>query len=210
MSQSTEKDNITTKIQEYSSFNLKELISPIKALINFNGITNKQSIPSELKGEAAERLAAVIGLVFFHDLNQLTSSPQQGAPKSFALDGSLLLPDFRLDDSQLVEVKFRGSPHTVYSDSDNDIDNRRQTIPIDKYKMEQYAERVRQNEVTIHILVWDFENKNVLIGEVNELFGSELTTTSFNSGGTADEMYCYEYTDFDPASPFRDSFSEHA
>lgn len=207
MNQPTDSDDSATTLQNYNLFDMEKMIDPIKAVTKIDEI-KRRAATRQTKGESAERLAAIISLLFFHDVSQLNQSAQ-GAPKSFGLNDSLLLPDFRLDDSKLVEVKFRGSPHTVYPDDNTDISSQMETIYIKKYRMNDYIERAQKNDVTIYLFVWESENQNLLIAKARELQGSEVTTTTFDNddGDGDDEMYCYDYDAFDHASPFVESLS---
>jgi hypothetical protein len=207
MSQSTNSDESTTTSQQYNPFDIEKMIDPIEAVSKIDE-TKSWAATRQTKGESAERLAAIISLLFLHDVTQHTQSAQ-GAPKSFGLHESLLLPDFRLDDSKLVEVKFRGSPYTVYPDDSPDIDSQMETIYVKKYRMDEYIKRANKHDVPIYLLIYESENQNILIAKVRELQGSEVATTTFdsNDGDGDDEMYCYDYDAFDHASPFVESIS---
>lgn len=207
MSQSSDSDESTTTPQNYNLFDIERMIDPIEAVTKIDEI-KRRAATRQIKGESAERLAAIISLLFFHDVNQLNQSAQ-GAPKSFGLHNSLLLPDFRLDDSKLVEVKFRGSPYTVYPDDSTDIDSQMETIYVKKYRMDDYINRANEHDVTIYLFILESENQNLLTAKVRDLQGCEVTTTTFdsNDGDVDDEMYCYDYDAFDHASPFVESIS---
>lgn len=152
--------------------------------------------------ESCERRVAGLLYILGHCVAPTKDTSVGGAPMSRTLQKAYRLPDYLLEDVDgYVEAKYRSRPHKLYEsdlEASVDVDPPVKSLPVGIGAMDDYVERANAHDTTVYLVVWDDRHDNIVYAEVSALDGKHLATDEIKG----DNVYCYDYDDFEPVSPF--------